>query len=161
MPANIQHLGKPGEADHLPRLPIRTPPRIERSTRGMGSMTNTTRDRKKRLPDAELDNPNCGVCYSQTDDTGDSYICHDCGITYSHLTLAPNLADPDQPACGKPCTNEWHTSNPTHPGYRWKCYPCALPINHTTNDCHGGCHTILTNQTKPAPSTTKALAAGS
>ncbi|MBC9954925.1 hypothetical protein ICM05_09770 [Leucobacter sp. cx-42] len=106
-------------------------------------MTDTTRDREKRLPEAEFDNPTCGVCFSETNDNGDTYICHSCGITYSHITLEASIADPDKPACNKPCTSEWHTHRYVNPGYRWKCYPCALTADHATNECHGGCHIIL------------------
>ena len=80
------------------------------------------------LPTCTVQYPSCGACGGDTDYDGDSFYCEGCQLDYGDGedgTVATFL-DEGTPACGKPCTNEWHrTVTPRD------CRPCQLPNTHT------------------------------
>ncbi|WP_369068560.1 hypothetical protein [Kineococcus terrestris] len=91
------------------------------------------------LPAAEHQAPACGACGAETNCYEPyEYQCDDCVLTFSGSDLTPAYVVEDEKPCAKPCANSWHEPDKIKNGYRFDCFPCALPSSHTSM-CWTGC----------------------
>lgn len=92
------------------------------------------------LPNAQEQNPACGVCGSETEDNPDGpFRCEDCGLAFDRDTLTASFLDPDAKPCGAPCDNFWHGDNKIRPGVGYDCSTCKLPAGHANMLHWTGC----------------------
>lgn len=84
------------------------------------------------LPDAQMQNPACGACGSETSDQGDEYVCEDCQLAFDHDDLDARFLNPDVEPCGRPCDNWWHGDNRIRSGLGFDCGTCHLPAGHVS-----------------------------
>ena len=95
------------------------------------------------LPDAELQNPACGVCereircYSR-----DEMVCEHCQLAFDDK-LAASFLNPNDPVCGVSCDNSWHGPHRIKRGHGYECGTCQLPASH-----EGGLHWTGCRQTE-------------
>lgn len=85
------------------------------------------------LPDAEPQNPACGVCRGETRcPECDQFVCEDCGLAFDAMTMEAEFLDPDAEVCGAACDNYWHGDHKIGPGKGFECGTCQLPKGHTS-----------------------------
>ena len=79
------------------------------------------------LPACSIQSPSCGACGEETSHDGDVFYCWPCELDYGDGAdgTTATYRSPDTPPCGRPCTNEWHTSLGPY-----DCTPCQLPAGH-------------------------------
>jgi hypothetical protein len=83
------------------------------------------------LPAATRENPACGACGRETEFDGDDFACYECQLTFDPSYLEASFLDPEQPVCGEPCSNYWHTDEAKlRPGHHYVCATCELPKGH-------------------------------
>lgn len=89
------------------------------------------------LPNAVQQSPACGACNGDTEDQGDRWVCHDCGLSFDETTLEAAFQDPDETPCGAACDNPWHKPGRIHRTMSYECRPCALPTGHVSLHWNG------------------------
>jgi hypothetical protein len=84
------------------------------------------------LPNAVPQNPACGSCSGETRWEDSGFYCEDCGLYFRADDMSASFLDPNAQPCGAPCDNYWHGDNKIKTGRRFDCYPCQLPVGHSS-----------------------------